>query len=147
MVIHNRDHVLRLIERLGRLLRQVPGRLDDPLEDLVDVESEVEEIASQAGFDLGLAAHLIPESLTMMIAPFGEPDPGRCRLLAELLYLDGRRTEGRGDTVGARARFSRSLHLHRMAAAGEPIDTELPDAAERIEALEEWLADVGDKRP
>jgi hypothetical protein len=141
MVIHSRDYVLRLIERLGQLLRQVPGQLRDPAAVPGDLDDDVNEIALQAGFDLGLAIRLSEESLLMLVAPFGEVDSSRCRLLAELLYINGLQAARRGESSLAFANHSRAIHLYRMIRIGEAEETSLPGVTERIMTLEAILAD------
>lgn len=141
MVIYSRDYVLRLIERLGQLLRRVPGQFRDPAMLSDDLDDDVNEIALQAGFDLGLAIRLSEESLLMLVAPFGELDSNRCRLLAELLYINGLRAALRGESSVAFANHSRAIHLYRMIRIGEAEETSLPGITERIVTLEAILSD------
>src|SRR5690606_15636902 len=129
-------YILRLIEQLGAALGRLTGQLHDDqvndLADFADLDATLDEIARQAGLDLGLASRLSTESLMILIAPGDELDPSRCWLLAELLYLRGIQHERGGDETAARAARSRSLHLFRMVRPEWSMEISLPDPATRI---------------
>ena len=97
------DYVLRLIERLGQVLRSLRNRLlrQRDLTD-EDIRAELHEIAREAGLDLDFARRLDLGTLATWLAPVPDKvDEPRVWLMAELLHVealharDGPRTAGR----------------------------------------------------
>jgi hypothetical protein len=142
-MLHNKDYILRLIEQLGRALSRILSTLlSRPVDELAETREELDAIALQVGLDLDLANRLALDSLSIMVAPGGTPDPGRCWLLAELLFLRGlheERVEGPGF---ARQSFDRSLFLYRQVEPEWKAEIDLPAAEGRIEELERRLGDA-----
>ena len=133
-VMYRRDYILRLIERLGRVLLSLRDRILGREADTPEVMSQIEEIAQQAGVDLPLARRLDPASLVMWLAPGDDFDHGRVWLVAELLSLSGLQagTAGAGDLTRARALFARLPGDYRPSA-------DLPSAGERATELKDHL--------
>src|SRR5665811_1976761 len=88
-----RDYIFRLIEQMGAAMvamrNQILGRKVDPEQ----IRQEMSGLAGQSGFDLDLLRGFSADSLHMLVAPTGEVEPGRCWLMAEILYLDGLQAE------------------------------------------------------
>lgn len=136
----NQDYVMRLIEQLGHALGRIAALLlNRPPDPPAELETELNGLAHEAGLDLALARRLTPESLQIMIAPAGTINPGRCRFLAELLYLHGVQAEQSGRAGDARDSYVRSLHLYRLVRPKWEVDSILPKAADRIPDLEARL--------
>lgn len=139
-MLHNRDYILRLIEQLGRALNQIVAQIlgrsgDGP----IDVDAELQGLALQAGLDLDLATRLSVETLPMLVAPLGTPDPGRTWLLAELLYLRGFQAEHRAEPERARDCYRRSLELYRLVEPEWETEIGLPAPTDRIAELRQRL--------
>lgn len=138
--MYQRDYILRLIERFGRILIALRNGLlkreaEDPL-----LPAQIREVAQQAGLDLDLARRLDPAMLLMWISPAGDDlDAPRLWLMAELLYLEGlyadaaEGAEGHGD-------FERALAiLLRLPQEWRP-SSEFDTVGERVEELRARLA-------
>src|SRR6478672_11151711 len=83
------DYVLRLIERLGQVLRTVRDRLLRRELANDDLRAEVQEIAREAGLDLAFARRLDPATLVAWLAPIPDRvDADRVWLMAELLHVE-----------------------------------------------------------
>jgi hypothetical protein len=140
-VFEEKDHILRMIQRLGRALDRILNGLLSPSEvEIQEVESELSEIAREADFDLELARVLSVDTLSMMMAAEGDVDPSRRWLLAELLYLRGLLADRGGDTAAGRECFERSLDLYRMVPPEWSEEMSLPSPSERIRELETCLS-------
>lgn len=131
------DYILRLIEILGqaliRLRKMIVGG-----EDPAEVDRELQAVAEKGGVDLELARQVDEDTLLLLMSPGGEPEPARCWLMAELLYLDGLRAELEEEEGEARALFEKALRLYvaldpRIPGRG------LPEISDRVEELEEKL--------
>lgn len=147
-MLQSQDHIRRLIEQMARAVAQLRTRiLDGTPAELDEAGAELAELAGRAGLDLDLARRLEPESLQLMISFGGSVDPGRCWLLAELLYLDGLHAERRGRPEAAAASFARSRHLYGAVEPGWTAEIELPDADERRRELDARLAAAGRADP
>lgn len=142
-MLQRQDYLVRLIEQLGRALAGLLDRiLSRAPDEAGDVTAELNALAGQAGMDLALALRLAPETLGMMVAPAGTPDPGRGWLLAELLYLRGLQAEREQNTDLARQGYQRALALFRTLDAGwRPVPgvatagERIPDVASRLHGL------------
>ncbi len=132
-----RDWMLRMIEQAGLVLSELRSRLVAGEVDEDEAERELNEVAGQAGLDLRILRFATPDTLVMLVAPTGEPDPGRCWLLAETLFVDGLRAELAGDVDGALVGYERSARLFAMLAEKKDLlDTGLAEAAERLREVE-----------
>ena len=132
--MYRRDYILRLIERLGRVLLSLRDRILRREAETPEVIAQIEEIAQQAGVDLSLARRLDPASLVMWLAPGDDFDQGRLWLVAELLSLSGLHADaaGVGDLNRALALFARLPTDYRPSA-------DLPSAGERATELKDHL--------
>jgi len=147
-MLQRQDYILRLIEQMGRVLAGFVDRiLNRAPDELGDVEAELNGMAHKVGLDLELARRLEPGSLHIMIASGGDVDPGRCWLLAELLFLHGLQAQRRGEPDSALESFTRSLHLYRLVQPGWASAVPLPDAEARRIELQERIQALGGPEP
>ena len=77
-----------------------------------------------------------PETLGLLVAPTGAPDPGRCWVLAEMLYLDALNAEAEGRAPAALASYDKAARLFRMIEPGGAFLTGWPEAGERLREIE-----------
>lgn len=142
-MFHQRDYLLRLIEQMGAALVElrnlILGRAADPQR----VDDELAALAGRAGMDLPLLRGFSLETLLMFVSPTGDIEPGRCWLMAELLYLDGLEAVLDGRPDEGREGLRKALGLFRMIEPGGGLLVGLPEAAERIEEIEARLAELG----
>jgi hypothetical protein len=134
------DYVLRLIERLGHVLRRLRDRLLQRQFSNHHLRAEVTEIAPEAGLDVAFARRLDPATLVAWLAPIpGHVDNDRVWLMAELLYAEalaaraaGQERQGGGD-------------LRRAAVLFAHLDTpwkpsaDLPSAGDRVAEIRALL--------
>lgn len=143
-MLHRQDYIIRLIEQMGSALVQLAQKiLNLTPSELPETEAELNALAHRVGMDLGLARRLDVESLHVMITAAGTVDPGRCWILAELLYLQGLQAERGQQLEAAQQSYSRSLHLYGLVEPQYTPLIELPAAAERLRELNERLLELG----
>jgi len=130
--VYRYDYILRLIERLGRVLRELRDRLMQRQLTNDDLRAQIHEIAREAGLDLALARRLDVQTLVTWIAPVpGQGDGDRIWLMAELLYVEGMAARAAGDARQADGDLRRALALfERLSPTWRP-GTDLATAAER----------------
>jgi hypothetical protein len=131
VVIHQNRYI-QAAQQLIRLWSGALGQRSGPVE---VIRAELNALAERVGMDLPLAHQLTPESLELLVAPSGTPDPLRCWLLAEMFYLSARLSEREGDTGAARESDRRALRLFERLAAEPLPELDLPDPGERIGEL------------
>lgn len=125
-----RDYMLRMIEQMAAAIARLRKRIlgGDP-----GSGEELQQTASMYGVDMHTARAVDAETLLLLMSPTGEPEPGRCWVTAELLYLDALSMENGGNEVEAAHGFAKALLLY------ETIDATmlggLPEAGERIAEL------------
>jgi hypothetical protein len=131
------DYVLRLIERLGQVLRTLRDRLLQRQVTNEDLRAEIQEIAREAGLDLEFARRLDPGTLATWLAPDPERvDESRVWLMAELLYVEASAARAAGNTRQAHGDALRALTLFaRLPPAWTP-GPDLASAGERVTELE-----------
>lgn len=138
-----KDFILRMIWQMGQVLIALRNMILGQGGSSAEVESQLKEVATKVGFDLTLARAATPETILIMIAPTGEVEPGRCWLVAEVLYLDGLQAEAEGRGQDAIRCWEKALPLYRILEPGA-LHLELPEAAERIAEIERrWLTLAG----
>jgi hypothetical protein len=136
------DYVLRLIERLGQILRTLRDRLLRREMTHEDLHAEIQEIAREAGLDLAFARRLDPGMLAAWLAPDPDRvDQDRVWLMAELLFVEAMAARSAGDEQQAGDDLRRALALFaRIAPEWKPGD-DLVTAADRIAELTQLLDD------
>ncbi len=135
-----RDYILRLIEQLGQALLRVRKMITGEEAATGRVGDELRLIGRRAGVDLDIARVATPETLLLLVAPTGEPDPGRCWVLAEMLLLDGLEAEAEGRVAAALARYDKAVRLFRMIEPAGAFLTGWPEATERVREIEARVA-------
>ena len=136
-----RDYILRLIEQLGQALIRVRKMiLGEAPDGGARVDDELRLVGRRAGVDLDIARAATPETLLLLVAPTGEADPGRCWVLAEMLYLDGMQAEAEGRAAAALASYDKAARLFRILEPGGAFLTGWPEAGERLREIEERAA-------
>jgi len=139
------DYVLRLIERLGQILRTLRDRLLQRQVSNEDLRAELQEIAREAGLDVAFARRLDPVTLTTWMAPIPDQiDADRVWLLAELLHVEALAARAAGDERQADGDLRRALALFaRIPPAWRP-GTDLPTAGERLAEVRTLLQENPD---
>jgi hypothetical protein len=134
------DYVLRLIERLGQIMRTLRDRLLRRQLSNDDLRAELREIAREAGLDLAFARRLDPATLATWIAPVIDPgNTERVWLMAELLYVEAMASRAEGHEPQADADLRRALALFaRIPPAWSP-QTGEPTAGERVADIQALL--------
>jgi hypothetical protein len=138
--MQQRDYILRLIEQMGAALIALRNRILGREAEPVAIWEELSGVAERTGFDLELLRGFSAETLRMLVSPTGEVEPGRCWLMAELLYLDGLQAEAEGRTEDAVAGLEKAFTLFHLIAPAGGMLVGLPEAGERMEEIEERLA-------
>ena len=134
------DYVLRLIERLGQVLRTLRDRLLRRETSNEDLRDEIHEIAREAGLDLAFARRLDPATLTTWLAPIPDRvDADRVWLMAELLYVEALAEREAGDHKQANDDCVRALALFTLLAPGWRPGADLATAGERAAELQTFV--------
>ena len=103
------------------------------------IQARLQEVSQRGGMDLTLARAASPDTLRMLIAPSGEIEPGRCWLLAEVLYLDGMDAELSGDPDRALDSLDKARMLFSLLQPMGAFLVGFPEAAERLKDIEARL--------
>jgi len=138
--VPQRDYILRLIEQMGAALVALRNRILGRKADPQRLQEELSGLAGQAGFDLALLRGFSGESLRMLVSPGGDVEPGRCWLMAELLYLDGLQARMEERHEEARTSLAKAHLLFSLVAPRGGLLVGLPEAAERLAEIDALLA-------
>lgn len=137
--MERRDYILRMIEQMGAALiaarNRILGRRTDPAR----VEDELQALAGRGGMDLDLIRGFSGDTLHMLVSPSGEVEPGRCWLMAELLYLDGLEADVEGRSEDARTSLEKARTLYRLIAPGGGMLVGFPEAEARFQDIDARL--------
>lgn len=137
--MERRDYILRVIEQMGAALvalrNKILGRSTTPAR----IEEDLQALAGRSGLDLDLIRGLSGDTLHMLVAPSGEVEPGRCWLIAELLYLDGLEAEIEERPEDARASLDKARTLYALIAPAGGMLVGFPEAEERAHDIEARL--------
>lgn len=136
------DYLLRMIETLGKILIGIRKMLLEGEISAEEAAPQIRAAAEKAGLDLDFICSVHDETLVMLMSPTGEVEPGRCWITAELLMVDALRCREEGDTMGALARFNRSLLLYRLLDPGTVVARGFPEVRERIEEVESLVPEA-----
>lgn len=135
-----RDYILRIIEQFGMMLIALRNRILGGAVDEAEVEDELAGLAGRAGLDMELLRGFSEDSLYMFATGGGELEPGRCWLMAELLYLDGLHAGQTARPREAAASLTKARMLYTLLEPGGGMLVGFPEAAERIEEIDALLA-------
>lgn len=130
--MHQKDYILRLIEQAGAMLIALRNLILGRGASRREIEEHFRAASRVAGLDLQLARLATPDTLALMVAPTGEVEPGRCWLLAELLYLDGLHAQLEERAADARTSYEKAERLFSLLEPGGALLVGFPEAAERI---------------
>jgi len=142
--MEQRDYILRLIEQMGAALVALRNRILGRRADPARIGDELSTLAGQGGLDMALLRGFSGDTLRMLVSPAGEVEPGRCWLIAELLYLDGLQAQVEERTGDARESLSKARILYALVAPRGGMLVGFPEAAERADDIEARLAELGD---
>jgi hypothetical protein len=142
--MEQRDYILRLIEQMGAALVALRNRILGRRADPARIGEELSALAGQGGLDMGLLRGFSGDTLRMLVSPAGEVEPGRCWLIAELLYLDGLQAHLEERTGDARDSLSKARILYALVAPRGGMLVGFPEAAGRVADIEARLAELGD---
>lgn len=137
MVLLKAQRLQRLAEKLGR----IESRLARASGDVEETEAELEEAAARTGVELEALRRLDGATLERALSPGGRPDPGRFWAVAELLYLDAARARAAGEEAAAGRSLRKARRLYRRAEGGIDLPEGAAPPGERLEAIDERLAD------
>jgi len=140
--VMQRDYILRMIEQAAAVLRALLHRLLARETDTAEATRDLRRAAALGGLDLDLLRLCDEDTTLLMVAPGGEPEPGRTWLAAEVLYLDGvaARLDDRRDA--AVASFAKARLLFGLVQAGGVLPEGFPEAAERMREIDGRLAEL-----
>jgi hypothetical protein len=136
--MYSRDYILRMIEQMGQALIALRNSILGRKRSSEEIGDKLRSASRQVGFDLDLARAATPETIMMLIAPFGEVEPGRCWMVAEVLYLDGLQAQMEERMDDAAASFEKALPLYELLEPGA-LHLALPEARERVREIEHAL--------
>lgn len=147
MSLYQRDYILRIIEQLAQVLivlrNSILGRTAEPAQ----LRQEIRALAAQAGLDLDVARAVDASTLRMLMSHAGTLDPGRCWLMAELLFLEALQAREAGDPGRARRDLLRALQLHAWNEPEWQPFPELPAVQARMAEMQAMLADLDGDPP
>ncbi|HIF08360.1 MAG TPA: hypothetical protein EYQ64_15920 [Gemmatimonadetes bacterium] len=132
------DYILRMIEQMGQMLAALRKIILDKSAPAEEISDRLTSAASTGGFNLALARAASAETIEMLVAPAGELEPGRCWLVAEVLYLDGLQAQLEDRPEEASESLRKSLPLYTLLKP-KGLFLGLPEAAERIAEIETRL--------
>ena len=135
-----RDYILRMIEQAGTVLRALLKRILRREVQLDEVTRDLRQAAALGGLDIDLLRLGDENTVLLMVAPGGEPEPARTWLAAEMLYLDGLAAQLDECREEAALSFGKARLLFGLVAATGVFPSGFPEAAERIRDIDERLA-------
>ena len=134
--MHQRDYILRLIEQMGAALVALRNRILGRQVDAGGIDEELSGLAGRAGLDLDLLRGFSVDTLHMLASPAGDVEPGRCWLMAELLYLDGLQAHLEERVEEAAESLGKARTLFTLIEPAGGLLVGLPEAAERIAEID-----------
>jgi hypothetical protein len=147
MSLYQRDYVLRLIEQLAQVLIVLRNRILGHESEPSQLHEEIRSIASRVGLDLQVVRAVDPTVLRLLMSRAGTLDPGRCWLMAELLFLEALQAREAGDAAQATRDLDRALLLHGWNEPEWQPFPELPPVSERIDELHALRAELDQDLP
>ncbi len=137
--MERRDYILRMIEQMGGALialrNKILGRAGTPAR----IEADLTALAGRGGLDMELLRGLSGDTLHMLVSPSGEVEPGRCWLIAELLYLDGLEAALEERVDDARSSLEKARTLYTLVAPAGGMLVGLPEAEDRYRDIDARL--------
>jgi hypothetical protein len=125
--VEQRDHLLRQIEALGRILTRLRELIVGGATSAA--KSDLETHMREAGLELAMATSLDPNTLVMLLG--GQKlDVRRAFVVGALLHMDGLRARADGDHARATRSFRAAESL--LVAARPQLDGERAPLADQI---------------
>jgi len=137
--MHQRDFILRMIERFGQLLIGIRKMILGG-GDAQDIENALQEGSQSAGIDLNVVRGFTVESLVMLVGTDGEIDLDRAWLMAELLLLDGLHAARSGEPESAEQSLMKARALYDLVGPSGAILVGIPEIKERIAEIDRELS-------
>lgn len=131
-----RDYIMRMIEQLGAALVSLRRVILGGTANRETVRRTLRDSADSVGFNLDLARAATVDTVRLLVAPTGEIEPGRCWLIAEVLYLDGLDLELQGSVDDALHQYAKATALYELLEPEGLIIAGLPEATERLAEIE-----------
>jgi hypothetical protein len=139
------DYILRMIEQMGQMLVELRNMILGKGASAEVIADKLAEAATQSGFDLALARAASAETIEMLVAPAGDLEPGRCWLVAEILYLDGLQALLEKRPEEGEESLRKCLPLYTLLKP-KGLFLRLPEATARINEVETRLATLGEQQ-
>ncbi len=137
-----RDYIMRMIEQLGAALVSLRRLILGGTADRETVRRTLRDSADSVGFNLDLARSATVDTVRLLVAPTGEIEPGRCWLIAEVLYLDGLDLELEGSVDDALHQYGKATALYELLEPEGLIIAGLPEATERLGEIKQRVSDL-----
>jgi hypothetical protein len=136
-----RDYILRMIEQAATMLRVLLDRVLKREANPAEITTNLRQAAALGGLDLDLLRLGDADTVLRMVAPGGEPEPGRTWLAAETLFLDATAARLDGRPEDAAASFAKARLLFGLVRAGAVLPSGFPEAGARIREIDGYLAE------
>ncbi len=130
-----RDYILRLIERMGRVLAAIRVRILGG--EAADVRGELREVITWSGIDLEMAETVDTPTLLSLLSLGGSLDVAKCVLVADVLGVESLRRQALGQAAIADGLRKKAIVLY---GAARPLV-----AGDDAEALNERIAALDDE--
>jgi hypothetical protein len=137
-----RDYILRMIEQSATVLRALLNRVLRREADPAEVTQALRHAAALGSLDIDLLRLSDADTVLLMVAPGGEPEPGRTWLAAEMLYLDGLAAKLDDRASNATTSFAKARLLFGLVSATGVLPSDFPEATQRIREIDGYLADL-----
>jgi len=134
-----RDYILRMIEQAGTVLRALLNRILRHEAQPDEITRDLRHAAALGGLDIDLLRLGDKDTVLLMVAPGGEPEPARTWLAAEMLYLDGLAAQLDGRREDATLNFGKARLLFGLVGAAGVFPSGFPEAADRIREIDGYL--------
>jgi len=144
--MHQRDFILRMIERYGQLLLAIRKLIlgeATPRE----IQNALREGSQQAGFDLDLIRGFTLDSLVMLAGRDGEIELGRAWLMAEILLLDGLQATREGDAEHAYDSLTKARALYELVGPSGAILVGIPEIKDRLAEIDDAMRQLPELQP
>jgi hypothetical protein len=137
-----RDYILRMIEQAATVLRALLNRVLRREANPTEITRALRHAAALGSLDIELLRLSDADTVLLMVAPGGEPEPGRTWLAAEMLHLDGLAAKLDERASDATTSFAKARLLFGLVGATGVLPSGVPEATERIREIDAYLAEM-----